>query len=157
MHEVQGLARAEGRAEVRRGRSPLARLAGIVMGFPAAGKDVPLVVTFTEKDGVQTWTRDFNGAKFSTRLHAGRGRWDGLLVERFGPMAFAMAVLWRDGRINLHMRGWSFCGLPLPQFLCPRFVACETDENGVFSFNVEIYHPLTGLMVHYRGTLARMK
>jgi len=48
---------------------------------------------------------------------------------------------------------WNFLGLPLPRFLAPRIAACESAEDGRFNFHVEISHPLTGLIVRYRGWL----
>ncbi|WP_416361782.1 DUF4166 domain-containing protein [Mesorhizobium sp. AR02] len=38
-------------------------------------------------------------------------------------------------------------------WLCPRSTSFETVENGRFRFHVEISHPLTGLIVRYRGWL----
>jgi uncharacterized protein DUF4166 len=51
------------------------------------------------------------------------------------------------------MRRWSLFGLPLPLVLAPRIDAYEFVEAGRFRFHVEISHPLTGLIVHYRGWL----
>ena len=47
----------------------------------------------------------------------------------------------------------SACRLPI--WLCPRADAYESVENGRFHFHVEIRHPLTGLIVRYRGSLSR--
>lgn len=157
MHDLLHLAQGRGRASVRRGNHPLARLAGFVLRFPASGENIPLTVTFKAQDGEETWTRDFDGRKFSSRLRPGAGKWEGLLVESFGPAAFAMALALNGERLDLVMRGWRLFGLPMPLFLCPRFTAFETGENGAFNFDVEISHPLTGLIVHYRGTLSRVK
>ncbi|RUU44713.1 DUF4166 domain-containing protein [Mesorhizobium sp. M6A.T.Ca.TU.002.02.2.1] len=38
-------------------------------------------------------------------------------------------------------------------WLCPRSTSFESVENGRFRFHVEISHPLTGLIVRYRGWL----
>jgi hypothetical protein len=52
------------------------------------------------------------------------------------------------------LRRWSAFGIPLPLWLAPRPTAFETVENGRFRFHVEISHPLTGLIVRYRGWLS---
>jgi len=51
------------------------------------------------------------------------------------------------------MRRWSLFGLSLPLALAPRINAHEFAEAGRFRFHVEISHPLTGLIVRYRGWL----
>ena len=64
-----------------------------------------------------------------------------------------MALVVESGRLSLVLRRWSFLGLPLPMWLCPRSASYERVEDGRFRFHVEISHPLTGLIVRYRGWL----
>jgi len=154
MHTGQATTVAEGRASVERGGSPLARLAGFLVGFPAAAEETPVRVRFDAGGGGETWTRSFGDDSFSSRQFAGRGRSAGLLCERFGLLTFAMALVCEGNRVNLVLRRWHFCGLPLPLWLCPRSNAYEASEGGRFRFHVDISHPLTGLIVRYRGWLA---
>jgi len=65
-----------------------------------------------------------------------------------------MALVWDGERLSLILRRWSFLGIPLPMWLCPKSVAHELVESGRFAFHVEIGHPLVGLIVRYRGWLA---
>lgn len=155
MHEVRGEASARGRASVERGTGLLARLAARLMRFPPAMAATELEVSFRATDGREIWTRDFNGKRFSSAQYAGAGRWDGLLCERFGPLRFGIALVTSEGRLTLVLRRWSAFGVPLPMWLCPRSVAHESAEEGVFRFHVEIGHPVTGLIVRYSGWLAR--
>jgi hypothetical protein len=76
-----------------------------------------------------------------------------LLVERFGPFAFAMAVVVEEGGIELVLRRWSLLGIGLPLTLGPWTKARERAVDGRFHFHVEIGHRLTGLIVRYRGWL----
>lgn len=154
MHKVERSASARGRASVERGDGLLARLAGAVFGFPEATGDTHVRVRFDVEEGVETWTRTFGDETFRSRQYAGRGRDEGLLCERFGPLTFAMALVLENGRLSLVLRRWRALGIPLPMFLCPRSTAHETVEDGRFRFHVEIGHPLTGLIVRYRGWLA---
>jgi hypothetical protein len=154
LHDVDRSLTAHGRASVERGRGLPARIAGRIMGFPGAVADTALAVRFELNDGVETWTRTFGAKSFSSRQSAGRGRWEWLLCERFGPLTFAMALVAGGGRLVLVLRGWRLFGLPLPMWLCPRSTAYEHVEDGRFAFHVEISHPLTGLIVRYRGWLA---
>ncbi len=157
MHDGTGVWTAEGRAEIVRGTHPLARLAAFVNRFPKAGRDVKVRVRFAAKDGRETWTRDFAGRRFSSVQYAGRGRDERLIVERFGPLAFAMALVVEGGRLRLVMRQWSVFGMPLPRFLMPRGDTYESAEDGRFRFHVEIGFPWTGPIVRYRGWLERVE
>lgn len=151
MHE--GAAMAEGRASVERGGGILSRLAARMAGFPPAAADVPVKVRFVTDGQGETWTRTFGTHGFSSRQFAGRGRSERLLCERFGPLTFAMALVAGEDRLSLVLRRWSFLGLPLPMWLCPRSNAYETVEDDRFRFHVEISHPVAGLIVRYRGWL----
>ncbi len=155
MHDIDRTASAEGRASVQRGAGLLARLAAAVIGFPRATADTPVRVEFNAIGEAETWTRTFGSKSFSSRQFAGRGRSERLLCERFGPLTFAMALVPEEGRLRLVLRRWSAFGVPLPMWLCPRSDSHEAAEDGRFHFHVEISHPLTGLIVRYRGWLVR--
>ena len=151
----QSAARAEGRATVERGTGTLARLAALVLRLPKAAADTSISVQFDVCDGNETWTRSFGDEQFASRQFAGHGRWAGLLCEQFGPLTFAMTLVPEGGRLSLVLRHWSAFAIPLPMWLGPRAIAYETAEAGRFRFHVEISHPLTGLIVRYRGWLVR--
>lgn len=153
MHEPgEGMA-AEGRAEVVRGRNPLARLVAGLFGFPPAARDVPVRVVFTPGAAGEHWRRDFGGRRFSSHQRAGTGRFAYLLAERFGPFEFGLALVADGECLRLVQRGWTAFGLPMPRWLMPGGEACESVEDGRFRFHVEIRLPLAGLVVRYRGWL----
>jgi Domain of unknown function (DUF4166) len=154
MHNVDSTAAAEGRASVVRGKRLLARLVASVVGFPAAAADTAVGVKFEATKSGEIWTRTFGGQSFSSRQYSGQGRSDRLLCEQFGPLTFAMALVCEGEKLRLVLRRWSAFGIPLPMWLCPRSNSYETSEGGQFRFHVEISHPLTGLIVGYRGWLA---
>ena len=83
----------------------------------------------------------------------GSGRSTRLLVERFGPLAFGMALVVEGPKLSLKLCRWTAFGIPLPMWLCPRSTAFESVEDGRFHFDVDISHPLTGPIVRYRGWL----
>jgi hypothetical protein len=153
MHDVGGAASASGHASVERGRGVFARLAASVIGFPKAIANTPVSVRFDASGDTEIWTRTFGDESFSSHQFAGRGRSEGLLCERFGPLTFAMALVPEGTRLSLIVRRWSVFGVSLPMWLCPRSDAHEAVEGGQFRFHVEIGHPLTGLIVRYRGWL----
>lgn len=149
LHQVNGDLAAAGSGEVIRGRNPLARLIGRLVGFPPAGSGIPVTVWMREEDGVETWRREFGGVAFQSQL-AQRG---GLLIERFGPIRFALALRREGDGLTMHFRRWWLGPLPMPRFLLPRGIAREYEKDGRFHFDVPIALPLIGLLIHYRGSL----
>lgn len=154
VHDLrEGALTVAGRASVERGRGLLARFVGAVVGFPKAGADVPVSVTFERKGWGELWTRTFAGKSFSSWQEPGRLSLRHLVVERFGPLAIAMAPVVEDGRMSLVIRNVTAFGVPLPLWLSPTTAAHEEIVDGRFHFDVEIGHPLTGMIVRYRGWL----
>ena len=154
VHDLrEGALTVAGRASVLRGRGLLARVIGAFIGFPKAGDDVPVSVTFERLGRRERWTRTFAGKRFSSLQEPGHGPWRHLVMEHFGPFAIAMAPVVEDGRMRLVIRGFGAFGLRLPQWLGPTTAAHEEIVDGRFRFDVEIGHPLTGMIVRYRGWL----
>lgn len=157
VRELHGSASARqwaGHAEVRRGRGLIARLIGALIGFPPAGSQVPVVVSLAPEGSAERWTRNFAGRTFASLQFAGSGRNDYLLVERFGPVSVALALVVEGDRLYLIPRRWSFLGLPMPRALLPKGTSFETEDQGQFRFDVEISLPLFGLIAAYRGMLS---
>ena len=154
MHDVHGVLSAQGIARVERGRGLVIALIGWLFRFPAAGDNVPLTVKFSTVGARELWQRNFAGQLFCSTQEAGTGRHDGLLIERFGPMSFAMAVVIRNHKLHLELVGAAALGVPLPWFLLPRIDVFEHDADGRFSFHVDLGLPLLGRMVRYTGWLA---
>lgn len=158
LHDLGRPRAARGLAEVRRGSGLLARCVAAMVGFPRAGDCIAVTVTLeaindVERGGVERWTRNFAGRSFVSEQSAGRGRDEGLVCERFGPFSVSLALVWDAGRLSMIVRGARFLGLPLPRWLVPTALTHECVESDRFHFDVAISHPLTGLLVHYRGWL----
>jgi hypothetical protein len=153
MHNVRGEHKAEGIARVETGKHPFARLLAALYGFPRAGEHVPIRVTFHRRDGGEVWERDFAGRNFSTFQYAGQGYADKLLVERFGPVTFWMALVLKQGELHLVTRRWNIFGIPLPLAWSPNTSAYEYADGDDFCFHVEVKHWLMGLIVRYEGRL----
>jgi hypothetical protein len=153
MHDLTRDLTAAGVASVERGRSVLSRLVALIVGLPPAGEDVPVKVTFRLDNGREHWQRDFAGKRFASTQEEGQGRNARLLCERFGPLNLAMALVIEGDRLRLVLRRWSIFGVSLPLWLAPRSDTYEHVGDGRFRFHVAISHPLTGLIVRYRGWL----
>jgi hypothetical protein len=150
---ARGTQRWQGMAAVERGRGILARLVAGIFGFPRAAAAAPITVDIAVSQGAERWRRSFGGRGFSSRLTAGRGRWERLLVERFGPFAFGIALVREGASLRYVVRRWSLFGLPLPSAWAPGGATREFDDAGRFGFDVEIRHALIGLVVRYKGWL----
>jgi hypothetical protein len=148
MHEVLRDDGASGEAEVTGASNVFGALVARIMRFPPPGR-YPLHVAFTERDGVERWTRAFGTETFTSVLNEEAGS----LTERFGPLRFRFDLRSDRNGLEMRMTGWSACRLPLPLILAPRSCAREWQEDGRFRFDVHIALPLVGRIVHYRGWL----
>ncbi|MBX4893361.1 SDR family oxidoreductase [Rhizobium bangladeshense] len=144
---------ASGRARIERGRGLFARLIAGIIGFPAAGEDVPVAVRFVADGDGEIWTRSFGGKTFRSWQAAGTGGERHLLAEVFGPFRVLLALVPEGEKLRLIVRGWRFCGIPLPLSLAPGGDTYEEERDGRFHFHVEIGGRLTGLVVRYSGWL----
>ena len=145
--------KAEGLAHVETGRNLFARLLAAVYGFPRSGDHVPVKVSFNRIDNGEIWQRDFAGRKFSTLQLEGQGYADKLLVEKFGPVAFWMALVLKQGELHSVTRRWSVFGIPMPLAFAPNATVYEYADGDDFCFHVEVKHWLMGLVVRYEGKL----
>ena len=153
LHSVRDVESFSGRAEVTRGRGPLARLAAWLFNFPAAGEDIAVTVTKECRGEGEIWERDFSGRKF--RSHWSLSRRALCVKERFRPFTIELELAADAGGIRYSVRrGW-LAGIPLPGGLLPRSEIREYEEGGAFRFDVALYAPLAGgLIVRYQGQLA---
>jgi hypothetical protein len=141
-----------GVADVDRGRHPLSRLVGRIVGLPAAARQIGVRVTIErERDGEERWTRTFGHESFHSTLSQGR---DARIEERFGPLVVVLGLEVERGTLRYPVAGCRLLGVPLPRMLWPKSEAFETvDEAGRFRFDVRLSLPLVGFLAHYRGWL----
>jgi hypothetical protein len=150
LHTVR---KAEGRAKVEVGRNPIAWLIAKIVGFPKAGDDIPVKVSFEKKNNGELWQRTFAGRSFFSFHTEGRRRSERLLSEQFGPFKFNQALVFAGGKLSFVVRNWTMFGIPLPRILAPMGTAFEREVDGRFHFHVEIKLPVIGLIVRYQGWL----
>ncbi len=153
IHNCQAEQKWTGNAEVRRGKSILARIICGIIGLPENNDEVPVSVTFSPSNGSEKWTRNFGGRIFSSVLTQGTDKNQHLIVERFGVFAVALALVVEGDRVYYVARRSFMFGLPLPTAILPWGLTFETEKNGSFYFEVEICAPFVGLIVSYKGIL----
>jgi hypothetical protein len=153
LHAREGAHAWEGIASVERGRGWPARAVAALFRFPRAAASVPVRVEITPRGERRVWRRRFAGRSFTSVLGEGRGRCERLMVERFGPFAFGVALVCDGDTLRYVVRRWSAFGLPMPRAWAPGGATREYDDGGRFGFDVEIRHALLGLIVRYKGWL----
>jgi hypothetical protein len=153
LHAGQRTERWHGAASVRRGRGALAGLIAALIGFPREGDGVPVAVTIEPNQDGELWTRDFGGQVFRSHQSCGTGKDSLLLVERFGVVRVAVALVADSERLLLVPRRWSVLRIPMPRALLPTGTCFETEVDGRFHFHVEITFPVMGPIVSYTGWL----
>lgn len=156
LHDSCGQRQWSGNASVQRGRGLLAGMIAAIIGFPKAAKTIPVTVTFTPDGKGENWRRTFGEQSFHSRQQRGTDRNSRLLVERFGIVDVALALVIDGDRLNLVPRRWSVFGIPLPKMLLPRGTSFETQRDGRFCFDVNITLPLAGHVVSYQGSLSQI-
>jgi hypothetical protein len=158
LHGSVGDGAFRGRAEVRRGRGPVVALVALLFRLPPAMADGPIRVTI-EPDleaGAERWTRWFPGRRFSSRMQRVGFDGSGQVREHLGPFAMDLAVSGHADGLDMAVTGWRLGPLPLLHALRPTTQASErVDGEGRFRFDVALFLPLLGLLVHYRGWLVR--
>jgi hypothetical protein len=157
LHSVTAVPSFAGRCSVERGPNPLAWVIATVIGFPRAGADQSMTVQLTKDGDGERWVRKSGRKMFSSVQMPGRGRAEWLVRERFGPITVDLALVVDGQTLHYVVRRWAFFGISLPLFLGPRSRAVESVKDGQFCFDVTIGHPLTGLIVRYRGLLTPVK
>ncbi len=154
LHSVTSLSIYSGRCTVTQGSNPVARAVTALVGFPKAGADLPITVKLSVEDSGERWIRTVADRTFSSTQRPAKGRSEGLIRERFGLIAVDMALALRGPGLAYVIRRWSLLGIPMPLCLGPKTIATESaDAEGRFCFDIELWHPLIGSLVHYAGWL----
>jgi len=147
-----------GCADVDGAKSMLGQLVARMIGLPKAGRGVPVTVSIVRDATIaraqppaETWTRDFDGRRFASRLASSS---PGTTIESFGPISFRIGLGTEAGRLFYPVTGWWLGPIPMPATLAPRSETNEwQDAQGRFNFDVRLSLPLLGTLGNYRGWL----
>ena len=107
------------------------------------GVDVPVSVEMRADREGETWTRNFGGRTFRSRLAPGRR--PGRVTVRFGLLTFDLDLAAGPAGLDLTIVGGRLGPLRLPRILLPASAARErVDGEGRFCFEVLIGLPGVG-------------
>jgi hypothetical protein len=143
-----------GRANADVGSGWVSALIRGMFGFPRPGRDMPVTIAFaTDASGRDTWRRDFDGRRYSSKMQPGSGRHAGLLVERQQLFTWVFRLTADSDRLILELVSSAILGIPQPRWLAPRCFAFETGTDGKFTFDITIDLPVFGRLIHYWGAM----
>jgi hypothetical protein len=138
-----------GRASVRCGAHPLARVAARIARLPSSQCDAPALVSIEARDGKETWTRHFGDAAPMRSTLCNRHGW---LVERMGPLSLAFQVNVQGSRMHWYLQHVALLGVPLPRRLF-KAQACVDSTGMSYRFLVEVSLAGIGELIRYDGEL----
>jgi hypothetical protein len=146
-HDAAGGSRARGTFQITRGDGLLRNAVAALLGFPRAGKDVPVRLEVRVEGDRERWLRHFPGRTLITTQWA-EGQ---VLMESIGSTSFSSAIDIHGSRLSYEFRRAWFVGIPLPAWLSP-YVDGRVDagETG-WSVAVHVYAPFLGKIVQYEG------
>lgn len=142
-----------GTTTIRRGSGPIRGALAALLGFPKSGRNIPTTVIF-HRDGLrERWERRFGSKTVSSTQVPGTGRMLHLIMERFGPVTCAVALVLDGNRLYFVPRHWWLFGIPMPRWLLPGGESQESCLDDSMAFDIKIALPILGTLVSYRGVL----
>jgi hypothetical protein len=154
LHSNTSASGFSGRCTVVESRNPIARSVAALVGFPKRGIELPITVTLHAEPSGERWVRVVADRTFSSALRLGKDRSEGLIREQWGPIAVDMALFVEAASLKYVVRRWTLLGISLPLWLGPGTMASESvDAEGRFRFDVKLWLPFIGMLVHYAGWL----
>lgn len=149
LHEEYG--KRQGKITVQTSGKPLLRAFLRLSGLPDAVSDADFTLTTERCSSRDIWTREIGTDVTRSTLWSTA---DGALYERMGPALARSRVIADTTGIQLQLVRISMLGLPMPLSLAPQVTTHEAQENGRYTFDVQIRLPLTkGLLIRYQGWL----
>jgi hypothetical protein len=138
-----------GRANVERGRHPLARVVGWLARLPAAQHDGPIEVHISPEGNSERWTRRFgSSAPMISTLRAGNG----VLVEKLGAATLEFRLVPQNGSIDWQLVAIRGLGVPLP-IAWFRVASLSGADGARYRFLVDAQVRGIGCIVRYEGYL----
>lgn len=139
----------------------LARLIGAPLPLPGITDGGAAVVTVTEADAGQFWTRQYARAgRFPQVVHSAKGFGGptGLEETVGGGVGMALTIRAADGVLLFEDAGYFVRALgrrvPLPRALLPRLTVGHEDLTATrgqgFAFTLTLTHPLCGMLIDQR-------
>jgi hypothetical protein len=154
LHSLRGPVRVSGLADITASSNPLAWLIRRIAGLPKAGRGVPVTVEFLpDGPGREQWKRRFASRRYSSVMAAGKGCYEGLLIERFGPFRLVFTLKPTAKGLAWKIERWRLLGLPLPRWTAPAINCLECADGARFVFEIDVAFPIAGHVTRYRGWL----
>lgn len=147
-----GTSNARGEARIQGDGRWRARLARIIVGLPAPADGVALVLEIRAHAAGETWLRHFGQQAMRSEL-ARSTRHAHALEERLGPARLTFGFEVVDARLHWIAREVRVLGIPLPLRWFRGMRASCGEEQGRYTFDIDVRLPLVGRLVAYSGWL----
>jgi len=153
VHDARLRKEFSGRCSVTSGRNWLARTVALFASLPRRSHEdiaVHVVIERSESSEVrETWTRRFGEQRMQSSIRTRNG----VLEERFGPVALQFNLTAEADRIVWTLKGARLLFIPVPRALFAGCGAFETIVDGRYWFDACAGIAGIGLLVHYKGWL----
>jgi len=151
MHGATQHVTAHGIADVEGTASLPARWLRRLLGLPKPGMQQMLAITIERSGTRETWTRRFAHGRMRSVLDRATG--SSLLREQLGLISLSFELL-RDGKeIDWQLRSARVFGLPLPRALLGEVLSRSGEQDGRYTFHIDVRLPMLGRLIAYRGWL----
>ena len=134
----------------------IGRIISRIVGLPAHGKASSVALHVGESPEGEIWERIFPDCNLCSVQSKSS---DGLLVDRFGMIAFHFRLEESDGGIiHHHLKTYlrlGSSGIRLPKCISPRVISHEEPDavEQASRINVTLSMPLVGHLLSYRGVV----
>lgn len=140
----------QGRADVSRGNSRIARILCTLGRLARDQRDGPVRVVIEAQPGREVWTRYFGGSPIMRSVFSAHR---GTLRERCGPVALEFTLCAEQGAVIWKPEAARMFGLPIPRRWLSHVAARAFEESGSYAFQVRVAFPALGTLIAYRGRL----
>jgi Domain of unknown function (DUF4166) len=139
-----------GTATITTGNVLLARMIGVIAGFPPAADAVKLTVEMTPDGTGEVWRRRFGDFSLDTRLRPGKAH--DTIEETLGAVTAILRLVPDRTGVQQVPVGFRMFGVPVPRKLWPRLDVRESAEGGRYAFKVAMWQ--FGMLIQrYEGWL----
>ena len=153
LHDVAHTRIWSGQARVIRGTTIFSKIVCWLLRFPPTSDDVPVTVQMERVGDAEIWHRQFGHHGFQTRLSLAGSAGEALIEERFGILAFTIALQADTTSLGFPVRHGRLLGVPIPRLALPRSDTYERVVGGKVQFDVSLSLPVIGQLIRYQGEL----
>jgi hypothetical protein len=149
MHCYKGSKTLEGKVNIERGTTLIAKFLNALMQLPKTQEDALLRLELTDKAKEEKWKRTFGTDVFSSIQSQDTQQ----MVERMGLLKMYFDVYVQDASLCTRLVKTTFLGLTVPQVLTVNIFSEVKEEVGKLLFTVRVNSFSSALVINYEGVI----